>query len=94
MPETLIGVGLVDEKKFGELLGSGWVVSVEVGYNLDFNFITNQKGMFSFLGISKEQINTLKNKHAIYMVDSSRINIAGLNSNNLEFFVKGIKAVV
>ena len=62
--------------------------------NLDFNFITNQKGMFSFLGISKEQINTLKNKHAIYMVDSSRINIAGLNSNNLEFFVKGIKAVV
>ena len=62
--------------------------------NLDFNFITKQKGMFSFLGISKEQINTLKNKHAIYMVDSSRINIAGLNSNNLEFFVKGIKAVV
>ena len=62
--------------------------------NLDFNFITNQKGMFSFLGISKEQINTLKNKHAIYMVDSSRINIAGLNSNNLEFFVRGIKAVV
>ena len=62
--------------------------------NLDFNFITDQKGMFSFLGISKEQINTLKNKHAIYMVDSSRINIAGLNSNNLEFFVRGIKAVV
>ena len=38
--------------------------------NLDFNFITNQKGMFSFLESRKEQINTLKNKHAIYMVDS------------------------
>ena len=62
--------------------------------NLDFNFITNQKGMFSFLGISKEQIDILKNKHAIYMVDSSRINVAGLNSNNLDFFVQGVKAVV
>ncbi len=62
--------------------------------NLDFNFIMNQKGMFSFLGISKEQIDILKNKHAIYMVDSSRINVAGLNSNNLDFFVQGVKAVV
>ena len=50
--------------------------------------------MFSFLGISKEQIDTLKNKHAIYMVDSSRINVAGLNSNNLDLFVEGVKAVV
>jgi len=62
--------------------------------DLDFSFITSQKGMFSFLGISKEQIDILKNKHAIYMVDSSRINVAGLNSDNLDFFVEGVKAVV
>ena len=56
---------------------------------LDFNFITEQKGMFSFLGISKEQISELKINHAIYMVDSSRINIAGLNANNIDYFVEG-----
>lgn len=61
---------------------------------LDFNFITEQKGMFSFLGISKEQISELKINHAIYMVDSSRINIAGLNANNIDYFVEGIRQVL
>lgn len=61
--------------------------------SLDFDFIIKQKGMFSFLGISKEQINKLKHEYAIYMVDSSRINIAGLNSKNIDYFVDGIKAV-
>src|SRR5690606_38302972 len=48
-----------------------------------FDFITGEKGMFSFLGLSPEQVNTLATEHGVYMVDSSRINVAGLNRANL-----------
>ena len=62
--------------------------------NLDFSFIKNQKGMFSFLGIEKEKIKRLKEQFSIYIVDSSRINIAGLSSNNMDYFVNSIADVI
>ncbi|MCL6414094.1 aspartate/tyrosine/aromatic aminotransferase [Aestuariirhabdus sp. Z084] len=67
---------------------------VAKGIERDFSFITRQKGMFSFLGISPEQVGQLKANNSIYLVDSSRVNIAGVNSNNIDYLVDSLAAVL
>ena len=64
------------------------------GIEQDFSFIERQKGMFSFLGISAEQVDQLVNKHSVYLVSSSRINLAGLNQHNIAYVAKSIAAVL
>ncbi|GAA0536940.1 MULTISPECIES: amino acid aminotransferase [Rheinheimera] len=64
------------------------------GVTQDFSFITRQHGMFSFLGINKEQIARLRNEFSIYMVDSSRVSIAGLNHSNIDYFARSVAAVL
>lgn len=49
------------------------------GVTQDFSFIAKQKGMFSFAGITAQQVDILKEKHAIYAVRSGRINVAGMS---------------
>jgi len=66
----------------------------EQGVTQDFSFITRQHGMFSFLGINKEQIARLKSEFSIYMVDSSRVSIAGLNHSNIDYFAKSVATVL
>jgi len=56
----------------------------------DFSFINTQKGMFSFLCIPPQQVQLLRKEHAVYFVDSSRVNIAGINHNNVEALAKAI----
>lgn len=56
----------------------------------DFSFINQQKGMFSFLCIPPEQVQALRKDHAIYFVDSSRVNIAGINRKNVSVLAKAI----
>jgi aspartate/tyrosine/aromatic aminotransferase len=51
----------------------------------DFSFIARQRGMFSFFGITTEQVQRMRTQHHIYMTDDSRINIAGLRAQNLEY---------
>ncbi len=60
----------------------------------DFSHIARARGMFSFLGISREQIETLKREHAVYMVDSSRINVAGITKENVGYLAEAIAAVL
>lgn len=64
------------------------------GVQQDFSFITRQHGMFSFLGINKEQIDRLRSEFSIYMVGSSRVSIAGLNHNNIDYFAKSVATVL
>lgn len=64
------------------------------GVKQDFSFITRQHGMFSFLGINKEQIDRLRTEYSIYMVGSSRVSIAGLNHSNIDYFAKAVAAVL
>jgi aspartate aminotransferase len=64
------------------------------GVSRDFSFIQNEKGMFSFLGLSPEQVKRLVNEFSIYLVGSSRINVAGINSRNLDYLVDCIAAVL
>jgi aspartate aminotransferase/aromatic-amino-acid transaminase len=49
----------------------------------DFSFIGQQKGMFSFSGLSPEIVSELKEKYSIYLVKSGRINVAGINDRNI-----------
>ena len=48
-----------------------------------FGFLAEHRGMFSRLGATKEQIMTLREKYGIYMIDDSRMNIAGISQNNV-----------
>ena len=60
----------------------------------DFSFIKSQRGMFSISGLDKKQVNELREKYAIYIVDSGRINIAGINSNNIDRLSESIVSVI
>ncbi|MFD1216464.1 amino acid aminotransferase [Microbulbifer celer] len=76
-------------------LRSGVVESLAAaGAPGDFSFIQRQKGMFSFLGITPEQVQKLQQDYSIYMVDSSRISIAGLSQSNMEYFCQSVAEVL
>ncbi|MDH5322735.1 MAG: aspartate/tyrosine/aromatic aminotransferase [Gammaproteobacteria bacterium] len=60
----------------------------------DFSHLARAKGMFCFLGVSPEQVARLKQEFGIYMVGSSRINVAGITSSNVEYLAKSIAAVL
>ncbi len=59
-----------------------------------FDYIQTEKGMFSFLGITPEQVLKLKNDHSVYMVNSSRISVAGLSNNNMDYIVESLMSVI
>ena len=60
----------------------------------DFSFIKHQHGMFSFLGINKEQIERLQKEFGIYIVGSSRVNVAGISKANIDYFSKAVAEVL
>ena len=60
----------------------------------DFSFITRQRGMFSFSGLTPEQVEALRTKYAIYIVGSGRINVAGITPDNVEPLCEAIAEVV
>jgi aspartate aminotransferase len=64
------------------------------GLDQDFSFIVREKGMFSFLGLSVDQVRTLIRDYSIYLVDSSRINIAGINQSNIDYLASSIRKVL
>lgn len=66
----------------------------EKGAGRDFSFIIRQNGMFSFSGLSKDQVLRLREEFAIYAVNSGRINIAGLTPNNMAKLCEAIVAVL
>ncbi len=63
------------------------------GVKQDISFITRQKGMFSYSGLNKEQMQRLRNEFRIYGVDSGRICVAALNSKNIDAVVAAIAKV-
>jgi len=63
------------------------------GMPQDMSFITRQKGMFSYSGLGKEQMQRLRSEFGIYGVDSGRICVAALNSKNIDATVAAILAV-
>ncbi len=59
-----------------------------------FDFIADHRGMFSRLGLTSEQVDTLREEYGIYMVGDSRFNVAGLPVNGLDDLAKAIAAVL
>jgi aspartate aminotransferase len=66
----------------------------ENGAQKDFSFVNQQKGMFSFLCISTEQVKAVRADHSVYFVDSSRVNIAGINLTNVDALAKALVSVL
>ena len=59
-----------------------------------FDFIERHRGMFSLMGLSVDQVTRLRTEFGIYMVGDSRINIAGLNKDQIDYFSSSIAAVI
>ena len=59
-------------------------------HQCDFSFLLEQKGLFSFLGLDLEQVNFLRAERALYMPINGRINIAGLNTQNISYVAESI----
>ena len=59
-----------------------------------FDFVADHRGMFSRLGLTEAQVETLRADHGIYMVSDSRINIAGLNAQTVPVLAAAIASVI
>lgn len=66
----------------------------ERGVKEDFSFITKQRGMFSYTGLSAKQVERLQNEYAIYAVSTGRICLAALNSHNIDYVADSITMVL
>ena len=74
-------------KSFVETLAAKGVVR-------DFSFIKNQCGMFSFSGLTPEQVDALRERHSVYTVRSGRINVAGMTPANMDALCAAIADVL
>ncbi len=59
-----------------------------------FSFVRRQAGMFSYLGISADQVRQLAAEYGIYMLDTSRTSIAGLNDGNIDYVCQALARIV
>lgn len=66
----------------------------ECGATQDFDFIVKQNGMFSFSGLTAEQVDRLRDEFAIYAVRSGRINVAGMTDDNIRYLCESIVKVL
>jgi len=64
------------------------------GVRQDFSFIIRQRGMFSYSGLTPQQVETLRQKHSIYVVGSGRINVAGMTEANMDRLCQAIAEVL
>jgi aromatic-amino-acid transaminase len=64
------------------------------GVNQDFSFIERQNGMFSFSGLSKDQIVKMREDSGVYAVDSGRFSVAAMTTGNMDALCDAIAAVV
>ena len=62
--------------------------------NSDFSFVLKQRGMFSYSGLSKEQVRRLREEYSIYTIDTGRICVAALTSRNVDYVADAIAEVI
>lgn len=60
----------------------------------DFNFVIQQKGMFSYSGLTRNQIELLRSKYSVYAIESGRICVAAINSKNIDYLVNAVSKVL
>ncbi len=64
------------------------------GVKQDFSFVIQQRGMFSYTGLTADQVDVLRDKYGIYAVSTGRICLAALNDKNIDAGADAIAAVV
>jgi aspartate aminotransferase len=64
------------------------------GVSQDFSFLVKQNGMFSYTGLTAAQVDALRDRFAVYVVRSGRINVAGITEANLPYLCEAISAVL
>jgi len=64
------------------------------GVEQDFSFIKNQRGMFSYSGLSPEAVKTLREKYSLYIVGTGRICVAAMNDKNIGYICEAIADVL
>ena len=64
------------------------------GIAQNFDFVLQQRGMFSYSGLSADQVERLRNEYGVYAVSSGRICVAALNSQNIDYVVESIAKVL
>ncbi|MCI0392041.1 MAG: aspartate/tyrosine/aromatic aminotransferase [Acidobacteria bacterium] len=67
---------------------------IEKGVEQDFNFIKNQRGMFSYSGLTQEHVKSLREKYSIYLVNTGRICVAAINDKNIDYICDAIAHVL
>jgi aromatic-amino-acid transaminase len=66
----------------------------DIRSDFDFIFIMRQRGMFSYSGLSQDQVRRLREEHSVYAIDSGRVCVAALNSRNIDYVARAISAVL
>ena len=59
-----------------------------------FKFVLEQRGMFSYTGLSREQVRRVREEFSIYAIDTGRICVAALNSKNIDYVADAIAKVI
>ena len=59
----------------------------------DFDFVTRQRGMFSYSGLSTDAVTRLRQEFSVYAIDSGRICVAALNSRNIDYVADALTRV-
>ncbi len=60
----------------------------------DFSYVITQRGMFSYTGLTPEQVDRLREEFAVYLVRTGRMCVAGLNTSNVEYVANSMAAVL
>ena len=60
----------------------------------DFDFMLHQRGLFSYSGLTREQVISLRTEHSVYAIENGRICIAALNSRNIEYVADSVARVL
>jgi aromatic-amino-acid transaminase len=66
----------------------------EHGVTQDFDFVLKQRGMFSYSGLTAQQVDRLREEFGVYAVSSGRICVAALNSRNIDYVAASIAKVL
>jgi aromatic-amino-acid transaminase len=62
--------------------------------DFDFSFVVRQRGLFSYTGLSREQVKRLREQYSLYAIDSGRICVAALSSRNVDYVARAIASVL
>jgi len=60
----------------------------------DFGFVTKQRGLFSYSGLTREQVGRLRSEYSIYAIDSGRVCVAALTTKNIDYVAEAVAKVI